>query len=207
MAKSDCVVLTTVITVVLIGLYVLCLGITEAIFLEKYNSIEICGQVWHNLVALCVLNFVAFFATFLSICDDDKSQNKAGGGITLGLLVKIWTLVIFFNIDDNCIDGYKDKAPELWTLLQVEAITELVFLGIVGLIIAGAISFCCFAMCRSCCESKNDSNSSSTARATEVGATFGHHRPTAVPKTTTRKAVPPAPSVSQPKTKTEYQAH
>jgi uncharacterized membrane protein HdeD (DUF308 family) len=207
MSKSDCVIITTVSLVVLIGLYVLCLGITEAIFLDKYDSAEIkgkCWQVWPNLVLLCVLNFISFFAALLSICDDDKSPNKAGGGLTLGFLAKIWTLIIFFNIDDNCIDGYKDKAPELWTLLQVEAITELAFIGIAGLIIVGAIGFCCFAMCKSCCESKNDHNSSSTAQASGVGATFGHPRPTTVPKTAVRQTAPPAPSVSQPKT--GYQA-
>ena len=96
----------------------------------------------------------------------------------MGSAVKIWTLVIFFNIDNSCVDQYKDNAPELWTLVQVESITILVLLGIIGLVLVGAICFCCFGLFKMCCEEKDKSNGTSTAKHVDVGAVYGYPQPT-----------------------------
>ena len=79
-----------------------------------------CWQVWINILVVCVINWFFGLITLCTLCagmaddNDGKLFGPAGVGAIVGIsfvqiLYHIWTMVINENIDDNCIDKYKEQ--------------------------------------------------------------------------------------------------
>ena len=163
-AMNSCLILFLTIVAILLSMYFFALGIAEAAYLDSHDSIEIkeqCWQVWPNITSLCVLNFLTallLIPTILAGLGGKSDKGSSGESCTLAGAIRVWTLVIFFNIPQSCIDKYEDSAPTLLTFLAIESYTLLILCGIVGLIIAIVIIYGFYHCIKCCCFPKQQSS-------------------------------------------------
>ena len=105
--------------ITIIMMYRLALGITQAIYLSKYNDYETeCRLVWVQMCVMCVVNFLSVINGGINSQKEEK--NHSFELISLG--IGIWIQITWFNISSDCEDFWQDNANELWTLLIVEVV-------------------------------------------------------------------------------------
>lgn len=158
---DKCIVLSIGVVAIIVTLFLLSMGISEAVYLSKYDSTETkgeCWQVWPNLVSVCVLNFVCgilLIPTIIAAIIGGKSdKGKSDSSASLAGAIRIWTCVIYFNITSSCREYYEDNAPELLTFLEAETCLFLIYCGCLGLLCVGVIIWGCSKCC--CPNGTND---------------------------------------------------
>src|SRR5688572_8689989 len=111
--------------VILLSFYEFCLGVSEAVYLSRYDKYESeCRGIWGWLVAACVINICVPIFTgcgVTKLMEDKKEENKNAIVQLLHIgqfVIGIWSAVTYFNIDANCHSFWTSNAPELWTFVM-----------------------------------------------------------------------------------------
>lgn len=119
----------------------LSIGIYEAIVADNnMNGAGKCWQLYPNLVYCCVFNFLIFISfTNVDLTTNENFYEKMKAffvSFSITTIIKnIWTLIIFCNIPETCVQKYENHNPNLLNTLNLEVILTFICFGILGLII------------------------------------------------------------------------
>lgn len=133
-----------------INLCVFVFGISEAVFITKYNKLDHeCGSIREWILAASIMNICVPIMTgcgMLIYNDGDGRCNKN----TLFMLLKtgqsivaIWSVITYFTINPTCRDFWTNNAPELWTFVIIHFIMFWVGVAIILLIFSGLLIYSC----------------------------------------------------------------
>lgn len=151
---KDIAFLGGVILVILLNLFTFCLGISEAVFVSKYDEYQgECSNIWGWMVAACVVDICA---PVFSCCglkriansDDDDDKSTLGELVHIGgAVVAIWSMVTYYKISSSCQDFWETNASELWTFVMIHYVSAWVGICIICLAILVGIVACCTMCC------------------------------------------------------------
>jgi hypothetical protein len=128
-------------------LYEFCLGVSEAHFVAYYDDLKPeCNHVWGWIVAASVFNIIISVSSMCYICCVNQVgevyDNNNSYGVHLGqLIVGIWAIKTYFQIETSCLSFWEANAPELWTFVLIHYV--MAWISIV-IIIVVSIFFCYF---------------------------------------------------------------
>jgi hypothetical protein len=127
MNDLDCQILEERI-VMIISFGLLCLGISEAYFVVRYNEFNNqCGQIWLWALFVCVFDIGHIvFNHFKNVgflrndgMADDRYEYLLEIIGTGRCVVSIWSAIIYHSIDDKCYYFWTSQAPQLWTFVVI----------------------------------------------------------------------------------------
>jgi hypothetical protein len=125
---------------VMAGLATFCLGISEAVFVSRYDEFDDqCRQIWQWILAACVFDITI---PVLSLCgirsllkDSDDSSSDSHDTLIYFLrigsfTIMIWSGITYFNIDSSCHYFWTSQAPELWTFVMIHFVVLWLYVGV-----------------------------------------------------------------------------
>jgi hypothetical protein len=125
------------------GIFLLGVGIFDAYAVSTSTDArdESCGYSAWNAILLCaifqllecVLLGVQLFLAFVAREEDTAMKVGAFSTFVVSLPMlafAIWTVVIFFNVSNDCSTLYEDKYPDLWMAVKLEMIVFFIELGL-----------------------------------------------------------------------------
>ena len=128
------------------ALFFFSLGIIEASYLNTHNDNNAeytCWEVRLNIILVCVINFLSTFAlipTIMEIYYGDITKGILVEYMSVLLISRIWTCIIFFGIPDSCAENYRDNFPKLLTFIKIES---CVLFTLCVITIFGLFANCC----------------------------------------------------------------
>lgn len=151
MAYDNEVGTCTVVLTILLSLYEFFLGVAEAVYVSKYDKYETeCQGIWGWIVAACVINicvpiFTGCGATKLIKDKKEENSNAIVQLLQAGqLVVGIWAVVTYYNINSTCHNFWTSNAPELWTFVMIHYVMLWISVGIFVLIfVLFCVALCC----------------------------------------------------------------
>jgi hypothetical protein len=132
------------------SLYTFCLGISEAVFVAKYNNYQDqCDNIWAWICAAAVINICVPVLTVCGLTSlSDEHKDKSGVLHLLyiaGFVIAVSSVVTYSNINNGCHDFWTSHAPELWTFVVIHYVMFWVSIGVTCV----AICYACVFVCKS----------------------------------------------------------
>lgn len=142
---------------VLINLAYFCLGISEAIFVARYNEFDDqCQQIWSWILASSVLDIVIPVIDLCGIAyyltkNNDKPNNVYENIYDISMyvarigtiIIMIWANVTYYKINTSCYSFWTSQAHELWTFVVIHYFILWLCVGwIIGTLLMYMIMCC-----------------------------------------------------------------
>ena len=141
------------------GLFTLCLGISEAVFVAKYDEYDDeCRNIRAWIIAACCINIVAPVITACGLYRLADIKDQGHLPVIHSLLgigqfvISVWSAVTYFNISAMCHDFWVSKAFELWVFVMIHFVALWVNLTFTILYVA----FICAGACAGACAAENN---------------------------------------------------
>lgn len=169
MSRRDCLSFAYSITIILLSLFEFCLGISEAIFVSKYDQFDDgCRSIWKWILAAACINIIVpvitgcGITTLINTFDEDSENNKNSTLLDLlqigQFVIGIWSGFTYNNIDSQCHDFWESSAPQLWTFVAIHYISMMISLSIALIafiiVLFKACGIICCDGCQIFCDSK-----------------------------------------------------
>lgn len=131
----------------IVSLYMFLLGISEAVFVGKYDEYNNeCRQIRQWITAAAIFNIcIPIFTCFglIPLFSKKEKRQEVENFLQIGMfIISIWSAVTYFNINESCHEFWTSNAPELWTFIMIHFV--MLWLSVASLAIA-LIGFCAFS--------------------------------------------------------------
>lgn len=120
----------------LTAICIFCLGIFEAIFVERYAQYQdACSNVWKLILTASIANIT--YSVF-SVCGmrhvygyTDDNYGFMLLSELLGLATGIWSIIVHNSITSNCKHFWENHAIELWLFLEIHYYSMMISIMII----------------------------------------------------------------------------
>jgi len=175
------------------GLFTLCLGISEAVFVAKYDEYDDeCRNIRAWIIAACCINIVAPVITACGLYRLADIKDQGHLPVIHSLLgigqfvISVWSAVTYFNISTMCHDFWVSKAFELWVFVMIHFVALWVNIAITILyVVIICVGACAGGYAGACAAEKNNQMKRSNSiydRAFALAAAAANNKNTKTPE-------------------------